>query len=191
MPSLLSSLVSRPSTSHHSRRPRRSVQIVGRLVRIAGAVAVSTVVSTVVCVAQAPRWRCGMAEPRTPRQAGVEDTSIYVACAVDRTAQLHSGRLPDYPKILQQANVSGHVVLSLVIGTDGKVEPRSLGVYKSTHDLFTAASKAAVLTWTAVPALIGRAPVRQRMKFAFDFRLDCSKSVVNPDRNEAEVCPKN
>lgn len=163
--------------------------LIAGLVRLASPVALCLFASATVCVAQAPRRRCGTAGLRIPRQRGAEDSTVYLWCAVDRPAQLHIGRLPSYPDLLRSANVSGHVDLRIIIGKDGKVESRTLGVYKSTHELFTDAAKAAVLKWAAAPAFIGRSPVRQELKFEFDFRLDCSKSVAYPRAQLVDVCP--
>jgi TonB family protein len=44
---------------------------------------------------------------------------------------------PKYPALLRRANIEGSVIVRFVIRDDGSVDPESIEIVKSTHDLFT------------------------------------------------------
>nr|WP_236673268.1 TonB family protein [Comamonas sp. JC664] len=59
---------------------------------------------------------------------------------------------PEYPRLAKQRNIEGVVVVRVIVGTDGRVEPEHTKVLRSVPAL-DAAAIAAVNQWRFTPAL--------------------------------------
>jgi protein TonB len=91
---------------------------------------------------------------------------------VDRLAALLSKPRPRYPDQLRAAGVTGRVVVRLVVDTTGRVEPASVVVRESSHDLFTQAVRGVLPSLRFAPAELGGRKVRMLVDLPFEFRLD-------------------
>jgi TonB family protein len=96
------------------------------------------------------------------------DTSIYTR--VDRSARVLPGQSPPiYPILLQGAQIEGEVPVQFVVDTAGRVEPASLKILASTHELFTIAVRERLRSLRFAPAARQGRPVRQLVVGAFEF----------------------
>jgi periplasmic protein TonB len=91
---------------------------------------------------------------------------------VDRPAALLAPPRPRYPEQLRVAGVTGRVVVRLVVDTMGRVEPASISIRESSHDLFAQAVRAVLTTLRFTPAVAGGRKVRMLVDLPFDFRLN-------------------
>jgi protein TonB len=73
--------------------------------------------------------------------------------------------------MLRSANVEGEVLAQFVVDTTGRVEPNSIKILKSSHDLFTNAVQQALRTARYYPAEIGGRKVKQLVQQPFNFTL--------------------
>ncbi len=76
-----------------------------------------------------------------------------------------------YPDMLRSANVEGEVLAQFIVDADGKYEPGSFKVLKSSHDLFTQAVKNALPNMRFDPAEVGGRKVKQLVQQPFTFSL--------------------
>jgi protein TonB len=79
--------------------------------------------------------------------------------------------LPIYPEPLRRAGVEGVARVRFVVDTTGRVLANSVTVVSATHELFTAAARAAVLRARFKPARVGERIVQQLVEQQFSFRL--------------------
>ena len=79
--------------------------------------------------------------------------------------------VPRYPSLLQSAGVDGHVRAQFVVDTLGRVEQGSFRVLETTHDLFTAAVREALVRARFSPAEAGGRKVRQLVEQTFTFSI--------------------
>ncbi len=95
--------------------------------------------------------------------AGVEEV-VYAAATEDarfEPAVLISQPEPKYPPVLEEARLSGVVVLRFVVDTTGRVEGASIRVIESTHEAFEASARESVAGAVFRPAHLGARAVRQ------------------------------
>ena len=78
---------------------------------------------------------------------------------------------PRYPSMLQSAGVEGDVRAQFVVDTLGRVEPGSVKILETTHDLFGAAVRDALMRARFAPAEAGGRKVRQLAEQIFTFRI--------------------
>src|SRR6476469_196425 len=76
-----------------------------------------------------------------------------------------------YPDMLRSANVEGEVLAQFVVDADGRYEPGSFKVLKSSHELFTQAVKNALPNMRFYPAEVGGKKVKQLVQQPFTFSL--------------------
>jgi protein TonB len=76
-----------------------------------------------------------------------------------------------YPEMLRSAKVEGEVLVQFVVGAEGRYEPGTLKVLKSSHELFAQAVTNAVPAMRFVPAQIGGRKVRQVVQQPFTFAI--------------------
>jgi len=99
--------------------------------------------------------------PALVRQpATVADSTIYDSSRVTRLPRFASVPVLAYPASLYDARIDGRVLVQVIIGADGRAEPRSMIVLSSTNTLFEQDAKAYVRDATYCPAVIGDRPVR-------------------------------
>jgi periplasmic protein TonB len=78
---------------------------------------------------------------------------------------------PRYPEALQRAGIDGAVVVRFVVDTLGRVDPASIEVLTSSHDLFTAAVRETLARLRFIPAKSDDRKVRMRAIMPFHFTL--------------------
>ena len=78
---------------------------------------------------------------------------------------------PSYPAMLRGRGTEGRVVVRFVVDTTGRVEPGSIEVVESAHDLFTASVRRALEGARFVPAEHGGRKVRQLVQQPFVFEI--------------------
>ncbi len=78
---------------------------------------------------------------------------------------------PRYPPVLQQAGISGKVMLEYVVDTTGRVERGSVKILSSTNAQFEAPAREAVEKATFKPARIRGQAVRQLVRQAITFTI--------------------
>ncbi len=81
-------------------------------------------------------------------------------------AQLISHRDPEYPSIAKQSGAGGEVILTAVIGVDGKV--KDVKVLQG-HPLLRNAAITAVKQWTYRPTLLNGVPVEAETRISLNF----------------------
>jgi protein TonB len=79
---------------------------------------------------------------------------------------------PRYPEALRSVNVEGEVVVQYIVDARGRVEPGSIKILSSAHNLFADAVRRALLEARYRPAEVGGNPVRQLVEQPFQFKLD-------------------
>jgi periplasmic protein TonB len=90
---------------------------------------------------------------------------------VDRGAALVSPPRPRYPEQLRATGVTGRVIVRLVVDTLGRVEPATIIIRESSHDLFAQSVRAILPALRFVPAEAGGRKVRMVVDLPFEFRL--------------------
>jgi periplasmic protein TonB len=91
---------------------------------------------------------------------------------VDRAAVIVSTPRPRYPEQLRAAGVTGRVLVRLVVDTLGRVEPASVVLRESSHDLFARAVLVTLSGLRFIPAESGGRRVRMLVDLPFEFRLN-------------------
>lgn len=91
---------------------------------------------------------------------------------VDRTVEVSRATPPVYPAALRSVNVEGAVVMSFIVGADGRVEPGSIKVVSTPHRLFGDAMRTALLSTRYRAAEANGQKVRQLVEQSFTFKLD-------------------
>ncbi len=76
---------------------------------------------------------------------------------------------PVYPPLAEQSRVEGRVRFAAVIGVDGRVEELKL---IEGNPLLVPAARKAVLQWTFTKPTAQGKPIKARMQFEANFRLD-------------------
>jgi protein TonB len=84
---------------------------------------------------------------------------------------LHAAR-PRYPEMLRAAGVSGRVLVRFVVDTGGYVQPASITIVQSSHDLFSRAVRDVMPAMRLIPAEVGGRRVPMLAEMAFEFALD-------------------
>jgi periplasmic protein TonB len=78
---------------------------------------------------------------------------------------------PRYPERLRSAGIEGSVLVKFVVDTMGRVDPSSVEVLASTHDLFTAAVRETLTRLSFNPASDGTRKIRAAAIMPFQFTL--------------------
>ena len=85
---------------------------------------------------------------------------------------------PVYPEILKHAGVTGEVIASMVVDTFGLVDPSTLRIIKSSHQLFTQSVESAIPSMRFTPARVGGRGVKQLVMLPFQFQIPDSARVT-------------
>jgi len=101
----------------------------------------------------------------------VSDGSPMPENLVDVPILALPGTAPRYPSMLQSAGVEGDVRAQFVVDTLGRVEPGSVRVLETTHDLFASAVRDALSRARFKTAQAGGHKVRQLAEQVFTFRI--------------------
>jgi protein TonB len=111
----------------------------------------------------------------SPAPAAASQSAPVQAASAARTstrsesvqqAQLISRKNPEYPSIAKQASAHGEVVLTAVIGVDGKVKEVKV---VSGHPLLRNAAVTAVKQWVYSPTILNGKPVESESQIVLNF----------------------
>ena len=110
----------------------------------------------------------------------VGEGNAWLADQVDKPVLMMTGvAMPTYPAMLRSAGVAGAVLVEFVVDTLGRVEPGSLHVLQSDHDLFAASVREVVPRLRFMAAEARGRKVRQlvRLPFRFDLNPDAKPEL--------------
>ena len=96
---------------------------------------------------------------------------VYSDTAVDQPPERISSPPLEYPKLLQQAGIAGRVLLSAIVGVDGKIEAGSVEILESTNEAFELPSKSLLERSLFRPGKVDGEPVRTRINLPIQFTL--------------------
>lgn len=106
-------------------------------------------------------------------QSAEPATNAFFEFQVKQPAvQLPGGGIPKYPASLRAAGVEGEVQAQFVVNEDGKPDPSTFKVLKTTNELFSAAVRSAVPQMRFSAAEVGTHKVKQLLQQSFQFKLD-------------------
>jgi TonB family protein len=117
--------------------------------------------------------------------AGIDATSATPSNLPDRMPQASFRTPPQYPADMRTAGITGTVVVSLVVDSDGTV--RDAFPAKSTRPEFEAAAVQAIKQWKFDPGVKGGRFVNTRLELPITFSL--AKSAGSPAVDVGELKP--
>lgn len=79
---------------------------------------------------------------------------------------------PRYPEVLRSSGVEGEVQAQFVVSEEGRADPSTLKILKSSNDLFSSAVRNALPNMRFYAAEVGGKKVKQLVQQTFQFRLD-------------------
>ena len=85
-----------------------------------------------------------------------------------------SCRPPEYPVALREAGTSGRVVVSFIIGADGRVEATSMAVVFATDEGFVPPTLETIRSCRFQPGQLNGVPVRVRVQMPINFSVERS-----------------
>ncbi|UCG86310.1 MAG: M56 family metallopeptidase [Gemmatimonadota bacterium] len=131
-----------------------------------------------VAVAAAGAFALLACEAPVPSQSSDEAQLIFVAvepayneASVDEPPERISSPRLEYPRLLQQAGIEGHVLLQGIVGLDGMIEPGSVEILESTHEAFELPSKSLLERTVFRPGKVDGKPVRVLIQLPIQFTL--------------------
>ncbi|MEO7371329.1 MAG: TonB family protein, partial [Ilumatobacteraceae bacterium] len=120
-------------------------------------------------------------EPKPDSAASADLSDVLTHDQVDLVARLDTGSSgPRYPDSLYKAGTPGRVVVEFVVDTAGRVEPNTIEVLMSSHALFAASVREALLAAHFQAAWAKGRRVRQFVQLPFSFMLDEASGVRRP-----------
>jgi TonB family protein len=99
------------------------------------------------------------------------DTTVYDTTQVTEKPFARSGPFPRYPVNLRQRGIEGSVTLSVVVNADGRVDRRSITVFRGSYTEFEREAirwAEGSLFW---PGCLEGRPVRVRTTLPMDFKI--------------------
>lgn len=102
---------------------------------------------------------------------GASNQETFVEAEVDDPVVPLNIPKPKYPPVLQQAGIAGSVDVQYVVGIDGKAEPETFKVLRSTNKAFEDPAREAILLGTFKPAKIRGQAVRQLVQQRISFTI--------------------
>lgn len=106
----------------------------------------------------------------TPQPGSGSYEGVLLSGEVDDPVQAIDARPPKYPRAHEVAGIPGRVVLTFVVDTTGKVEPRTLSVTEATDSAFAQSSREAIMATRFSPARVRGQAVRQLVRQTHLFR---------------------
>ena len=107
---------------------------------------------------------------KTPLPAGF--TGTFFEFQVTRQAKPKvDNPMPRYPDELRMAKIEGEVLAQFVVGEDGRANPETLKILKTSHDLFSEAVRKALPTMQFDAAQSNGRNVKQLLQMPFTFSL--------------------
>lgn len=101
----------------------------------------------------------------------VDLTQVFAEAVVDEVPERISCPSLQYPRMLQQANIEGAVLLQFVVGTNGRVERGTVEVVRSDHRAFEGSAKDMIAKCLFRPGRVRTAAVRVLVQMPVNFIL--------------------
>ena len=101
----------------------------------------------------------------------VSTQETFVEAEVDDPVAPINQVKPKYPPVLQQAGIAGSVDVQYVVGVNGRAEPESFRVLRSTNKAFEEPARDAIMATTYKPAKIRGQAVRQLVQQRIAFNI--------------------
>jgi protein TonB len=86
--------------------------------------------------------------------------------------QIPGTATPRYPDALRSSGVEGEVQAQFVVNEEGRADPSTFKVLKSTNELFSNAVRSALPNMRFYAAEVGGHKVKQLVQQSFQFKLD-------------------
>ncbi len=101
----------------------------------------------------------------------VDLTQVFAEAVVDEVPERISCPLPEYPRMMQQANIEGQVLLQFVVETDGHVGSESIETLSSSHRAFEGPARDMISRCLFRPGRVRASPVRVLVQMPIIFNL--------------------
>jgi protein TonB len=102
----------------------------------------------------------------------VDLTQVFEQAVVDEVPERISCPVPEYPRMMQQANIEGHVLLQFVVETDGHVRANTIEALASSHRSFERPARDMIGKCLFRPGRVRAAPVRVLVQMPIVFSLE-------------------
>ena len=103
----------------------------------------------------------------------VDPNQTYFEFQVEKpVVQVPGTASPRYPEVLRSSGVEGEVQAQFVVSEEGRADPSTLKILKSSNDLFSSAVRNALPQMRFYAAEVGGKKVKQLVQQTFQFRLD-------------------
>jgi len=101
----------------------------------------------------------------------VDLTQVFEQAVVDEVPERISCPVPEYPRMMQQANIEGQVLLQFVVETDGHVQDATIEALASSHRAFERPARDMIMKCLFRPGRVRAAPVRVLVQMPIVFSL--------------------
>ncbi len=101
----------------------------------------------------------------------VDLAQVFAEAVVDEVPERISCPLPEYPRMMQQANIQGQVLLQFVVETDGHVKDENIEVLSASHRAFEGPAKDMISKCLFRPGRVRANPVRVLVQMPIVFTL--------------------
>jgi protein TonB len=101
----------------------------------------------------------------------VDLEQVFAEAVVDEVPERISCPLPDYPRMMRQANIEGQVLLQFVVETDGHVQRQTIQSLSSSHEAFERPAREMIARCLFRPGRVRARPVRVLVQMPIFFTL--------------------
>ncbi|HKP76185.1 MAG TPA: TonB family protein [Longimicrobiaceae bacterium] len=115
--------------------------------------------------------RAAQPQPQPPEDSTYELSTVEVQPELANREEVAAALSRNYPPLLRDAGVTGTVTLRMRVGSDGVVDPGSIQVLESSHDMFSTAATRVAERLRFRPARAGGKPVPVWVTLPVTFQL--------------------
>ncbi len=101
----------------------------------------------------------------------VDLAQVFAEAVVDEVPERISCPVPEYPRMMQQANIEGQVLLQFIVETDGHVRNANIDVLSSSHKAFEGPARDMISKCLFRPGRVRASPVRVLVQMPIIFNL--------------------
>jgi len=101
----------------------------------------------------------------------VDLSQVFAEAVVDEVPERLSCPPQKFPRMMQQANLEGNVLLQFVVEPDGRVKRRTIEIMSATHKAFEAPAKDMIQRCLFRPGKVGATSVRVLVQMPVAFVL--------------------
>ncbi len=102
----------------------------------------------------------------------VDLAQVFAEAVVDEVPERISCPLPEYPRMMQQANIQGQVLLQFVVETDGHVKGENIEILSASHRAFESPARDMIAKCLFRPGRVRASPVRVLVQMPIVFTLE-------------------